>query len=212
MASNPSRAVATTWNSPVSAPAPPRTSTSTRRISALSSATTTLGLEERLDDGFTGAHRADFHPAVLHVEAYAAPALAADRFTNDRDLGRPERTAGGEDVALAHLNRARGDELAEHAGAAGELGDEAPRVGPQRLETLDEERDGGVGKLRPVGAVARETGGRQQHVRHRAGTGLRIVQHDRDAGAEPERDDHAVPALGRPVSHFDDDFLHVGFV
>ncbi|PYP09326.1 MAG: hypothetical protein DMD59_09275 [Gemmatimonadetes bacterium] len=64
-----------------------------------------------------------------------------------------------------------------------------------------------------VGDIARERGGREQHVRHGARAGLRIVQHDRDAGAESEGDQDAIATLGRPIGDFDDDFLHTdGFV
>src|SRR5256714_14957692 len=137
----PSRAVATTRNSPSSASPPPSTSTRTRRINALSSATRTVG---RLsDDGDIGSDRADFHAAVLEMKAHATPAVSTDGLARDGDRGGPQRAATGEDVALAHLNRARRDELAEHAGASRELGDEAPGVGGERLESLDEEPDGG---------------------------------------------------------------------
>src|SRR2546423_10688807 len=127
MASSPSPAVATTRNSPVSASPPPSTSTSTRRISALSSATTTVGL----DGGFTGAHGPDFHAAVLDVKPDAAAALASDRLAQDGDGSDAQRGARGQHVPLAHLNRALRDQLAEHTGTAGQFGDEAPGAGAQ---------------------------------------------------------------------------------
>src|SRR6266542_1359672 len=186
MASNPSRAVATTRNAPLSASPPPRTSTSTRRIRALSSATTTVGRAS--DDVGMLPHGADFHAPVGDVKAHAAAALTAHRFPNDGDLRRAQRTARRQKVALAHLDRAGCDELAEHAGTAGELGDQAPRIGAQGLETLDQQRHGGLGKLGSVGDVARQADRGQEDVGHRAGFRLRIVHHDRDAGTEPAGD------------------------
>ena len=90
----------------------------------------------------------------------------------------------------------------------------SPRIGAQCLEAFDQQRHGRVRELGLVRDVARETGGWQQHVRHGAGFCLRIVQHDRDAGAESQRDQHPVAALGGPIGDLDDDLLHgaAGFV
>src|SRR5256885_889676 len=192
----PSRAVATTRNSPSSASPPPSPSTRTRRINALSSATTTVG---RLsDDGDIGSDRADFHAAVLEMKAHAPPAVSADGLARDRDRGGPQRAATGEDVALATLNHSQRDELAEHAGASRELGDEAPGIRAERLQSLDEERNGGVGKLGFVRGVAREADRWQQHVRHAAGSDLGIVEHDRHTGAQTQRDDDGIAAIHGP--------------
>src|SRR5258705_12662854 len=90
IASRPSRAVATTRNSA------PRTSTSTRRISALSSATTTLGRPDASDDVGIDSHRPDLYPAVFHVKPHAAAAVAAHGLTNDRDGRGAERGARGQ--------------------------------------------------------------------------------------------------------------------
>src|SRR6266487_4608633 len=103
MASNPSRAVATTRNSPVSASPPPRTSTSTRRIRALSSATTTVGRTS--DDVGMLPHGADFQAAVFDVKAHAAAALSAHRFPNDGDLRRAQRAARRQDIAQIPIIR-----------------------------------------------------------------------------------------------------------
>src|SRR5256885_4703315 len=145
MASSPSRAVATTRNSPSPASPPPSTSTRTRRMSALSAATTTVGRDS--DDLGIASHRADFHAAVFDVKAYAAATLAADRFPKDGNVGGAQRAARREHVALPHLNRSRRHQLAEHARPPGKLGDEAPGIGPKHFEPLDQQRDGGIGKL-----------------------------------------------------------------
>src|SRR2546423_8705708 len=201
----PSRAVATTRNSPSPASPPPSTSPRTRRIKALSSATTTVG---RLsDDGDIGCERADFHATVLEMKARATRAVSAGGLARDGDRGGPQRAATGEDVALAHLNRARRDELAEHAGASRELGDEAPGIGAERLESLDEERNGGVGELGFVRGVARQADRWQQHVRHAAGADLGIVEHDRHTPAETQRDDDGIAASHGPVGDPDNGLL-----
>jgi hypothetical protein len=167
----------------------------------------------RPSDGFCiGSHRTDLDPAVLHVEAHTAAALAAHRLAHDRDRGGAERIARRDDVAFAHLDRARRHQLAEHAGTTGELGDEAPGLGPEGLETVDQQGHGGLRELGQLGGVVGETAGGQQNVRHRAGLLLGIVQHDGDAGPQSERDDDPVPALGGPVGHLHDDLFHAGFL
>src|SRR4029077_5195814 len=139
-ASKPSRAVATTRNSPAPAmpSAPPNTSESTRRISALSSTTRTLG--RRSENDGIGAHRPDFHPAVRHVEAHGASRAATHGFAHDRDPDAAQYLARGGDVALTHLHGARGHELGEHARPPRQLGDEATRLGAERGELLHQER------------------------------------------------------------------------
>src|SRR4029077_17067769 len=121
-ASKPSRAVATTRNSPAPAmpSAPPSTSLSTRRSSALSSTTRTLG--RRSENDGIGTHRPHFHPAVRHVEPHRASGAAAHGLPPHGDPGEAQHLARGGDVALAHLHRARGHELSEHARPARQLG------------------------------------------------------------------------------------------
>src|SRR5216683_3576386 len=121
-ASKPSRAVATTRNSPAPAipSAPARTSLRTRRISALSSTTRTLG--RRSEDDGIGTHRPDFHPAVRHEEPHRASRAAPHGFPHDGDPRAAQHLARGGDIALAHLYRARGHELGEHARPARQLG------------------------------------------------------------------------------------------
>src|SRR5213595_4183234 len=100
-ASKPSRAVATIRNSP--AASLPSTSHSTRRISALSSTTSTLG--RRSDDDGIGPHRADLDAPVGDVKPDRPALVAAHGLTRDGDGGDAERVARRDDVALAHLNR-----------------------------------------------------------------------------------------------------------
>src|SRR5207245_1458842 len=203
-ASNPSRAVAITSN-------PRSTSLSTRRIRALSSTTRTRGVEPpRSDDDGIAPHGPDLDVAVDHVEADGAARAAAHGLARQRDGGGAQGVARGDDVALAHLHAARRHQLGEHARPARELRDEAPGVGPERPQPLDEERHRSVGKLRGIGGVVREAARRQQDVGHPPGAGGRVVQHDGDAGPEPERDDDRIAALRGPLRHLYDGLLRGG--
>src|SRR5256712_2753085 len=203
-ASNPSRAVAITSN-------PRSTSLSTRRIRALSSTTRTRGVEpRRSDDDGIAPHGPDLDVAVDYVEADGAARAAAHGLARQRDGGGAQGVARGDDVALAHLHAARRHQLGEHARPARELRDEAPGVGPERPQPLDEERHRSVGKLRGTGGVVREAARRQQDVGHPPGAGGRVVQHDGDAGPEPERDDDRIAALRGPLRHLYDGLLRGG--
>src|SRR2546425_1022696 len=53
--------------------------------------------------------------------------------------------------------------------------DQAPGIGAQRLEPVDQERHSGLGELRRVGHVAREALGGEEDVRH--GAGARSEEH-----------------------------------
>src|SRR6266581_7361199 len=131
-ASKPSRAVATTRNSPATPAAPPSTSLNTRRISALSSTTRTLG--RRSDDDGIGAHRPDLDASVGHMEPHRPPRPPAHRLARHGDPRPPQSLARRHDVALAHLDRAPRHELREHTGAPGEFGDEGPGLGASGRE------------------------------------------------------------------------------
>src|SRR3954471_5749164 len=77
-ASMPSRAVATTRNSPE----PSSTSVSSRRKNGLSSTTSTRLGSELLD---TMSHGNHFHLAVVHPQAHRTPEVPADRFADQAD-------------------------------------------------------------------------------------------------------------------------------
>src|SRR2546428_13813707 len=100
-ASKPSRAVATIRNSPVASL--PSTSHSTRRISALSSTTSTLG--RRSDDDGIAPHRADLAAPVGHLEPDRAGLVAPDGPALDGDPGGANRVPGHDHVRLPPLNR-----------------------------------------------------------------------------------------------------------
>src|SRR5690348_1766112 len=135
-ASKPSRAVATTWNSPAPAmpSAAPSTSLSTRRMSALSSTTRTLG--RRSDDEDMRPDRTDLRPAVRHPEPHRAPRRAAHGLGHDGNPGPAQHVARRDDVALPHLHRPRRHELREHARAARELREQTARLAAERREPL----------------------------------------------------------------------------
>src|SRR2546425_6114406 len=103
-ASSPSRAVATTRNSP-SPPAPPSTSLRTRRSSALSSTTRTLG--RRSDDDGIGAYRPDLDASVGHVEPHRPPPPPPHPPARHRGPRPPPSLPRPPDVALAPLGRGR---------------------------------------------------------------------------------------------------------
>src|SRR5207237_1151244 len=178
IASTPSRAVATTLNSP------PSTSTSTRRIRALSSATRTVGAL-RSDDVGIRSHGPNLDASVLHVKTHRSAALAAHRLAENGNLRRAQRVSRRQHIAFPHLNRSRRNQLAEHAGATRELGDQPTWIGAQLFQAGDEHRYSGVGKLCRITRIAGQTRGWQQHVGHRA-----------------------VAALRRPRRNLDDDFFH----
>src|SRR5437899_4190150 len=118
-------------------------------MSALSSASTTVGRYEldRSDDVDIRPHRPDLHAAVLEMEPDAAATLAADGLPDDRDGCRPQRIAAGQDVAFSHLDGAGCDELAEHARAYRQFGDDVARVRTQPGEAHVEHRDRGTCSL-----------------------------------------------------------------
>src|SRR5260370_10179262 len=199
-ASRPSRAVATTRNSPAPpAPPSPSTSLSTRRIRALSSTTSTLG--RRSDEDGISAHRSDFGPPVGDVEAYRASRPAADGGAFNGDTGVAQGVAHGQDVAFPHLHGAGGHELREHTGAARELGDEAARVGAELGESRHEQRHRRFGELGGVRGVARQAAGGEEDVSHRSPAHLGVVQHDGHAGPQSQRDQARFASFGGPLPH-----------
>src|SRR5512146_217201 len=114
-ASCPSRAVATTRNSPEAS----MISVSTRRKRALSSTTRTDGSSER---SVTIDQRPDRDRPVGHPEAHRAAGGAAGGLGHDRDAEGRQRLPAGDDVALAHLHGAHRRQVGEHAGAADQPG------------------------------------------------------------------------------------------
>src|SRR6185503_14085523 len=120
-ASCPLRAVPTTRNSPE----PSMISPMTRRMNALSSTTSTVG--GPLEDTISLLERPHLDTAVAQVEIHAATVVETRVFGDDRDPRVGERLAGRGDVALADVDPGAVHELAEHAGATGDLGAQARR-------------------------------------------------------------------------------------
>src|SRR5918998_6371852 len=119
-ASMPLRAVPTTRNSSLD-------STSSRtslRMNALSSTTSTVWrpLEVILPPA-QGAHA---EAARRDVEIHAPPEVPADVLGHEGKVRLGERLPRRRGVSLAHVPASRGQERAEHARAADELGDDAP--------------------------------------------------------------------------------------
>src|SRR5689334_2994094 len=100
-ASRPLRAVPTTRNSPLV----DRTSLTSFRMNALSSTTRTV---RWLEDTLSHLERLHHHASVAHVEVDAAPVLAAGVRRHERYFRESEHALRGFDVALAHVDAARG--------------------------------------------------------------------------------------------------------
>src|SRR6476469_9903781 len=108
---------------------PSMISVTTLRMNALSSTTRTVCRLEGSVTGLQGSHQ---HPPVVEMKIDAAAIVAADVLRGEGDPRFAQRLAGGEDVALSHVDPPRGKERAEHARAPGDL----RRVGAARAELL----------------------------------------------------------------------------
>src|SRR5688572_7944088 len=141
-ASSPLRAVPTTRNSPLVA----SISLTNRRMNALSS---TIRTVRWLEDTLPHLERLHDHATVRQVEVNAAPVLAARVRRDQWDLRQTQDSLRGLDVALAHVDAARGQQRREHAGAAHDLRDwPPPRSALAHL--LHQHRNGRRRKLRAV--------------------------------------------------------------
>src|SRR4051812_16346240 len=104
----PSRAVATTRNSPE----PSSTSVSSRRKNGLSSTTSTRLGSELLD---TMSHGNHFHLAVVHPQAHRTPEVPADRFADQADPVGAEHLPCRDQVPFAHLDGSGRRQSGKHA-------------------------------------------------------------------------------------------------
>src|SRR5579883_1036714 len=206
-ASRPSRAVPTTRNS---SGTDITMSLTTRRMKALSSTTSTVRGARRRPPGSENvlAIRQGFDddPTVGDVQKDAAAVAAADVLRDDRNPGLGQRAPRRLDVAESHVDPAGGEQGAEHAGPAGELGRERP-LGAELLHLLEQQRHGSRRELRAIAAVTRHALARQQHVRQPAHARPRVVEGDRDTGAEPQRRDDGRAAGDRVVRDPDADLV-----
>src|SRR3954467_14066333 len=98
-ASMPSRAVATTRNSPE----PSTTSVSSRRKNGLSSTTSTRLGSELLN---TTRHRDHFDFAVVDAQPHGTAEIAAHCLGYERNTMLPEYLSSGDQIPLTHLDRA----------------------------------------------------------------------------------------------------------
>src|SRR5690242_13678181 len=142
-ASSPSLATPTTRNSPEAS----MISDSTRRKSALSSTTRTVGSSEGT---FTGRQGPDEERAVHGLQADGAPGGAAGVLGGDLDPLLLEHLARRHHVPLPHLHRPRGAQVPEHRRPAHEPRGEAGLLGPEPFHLLHQERDR---RLRELGRV-----------------------------------------------------------
>src|SRR5512142_2388624 len=97
-------------------------------MNALSSTTRT---RKRSEDTRSPAERAYLDAAVVEKEEDAAAVVAAGVVGDDGNSRHLERATHGLHVALADVHAARPHEIAEHAGAAGDLGAHATDLGAE---------------------------------------------------------------------------------
>src|SRR3954471_16806028 len=132
-ASMPSRAVATTRNSPD----PSTTSVSSRRKNGLSSTTSTRLGSEALD---TTRHRDHFDRPVAHGQSYGTAEVPAHRLGDERDIVLAEHLPGCDQIPLTHLDGAGGRERCKHAGPSGQSGGDPARLGSVGYHQLEKTR------------------------------------------------------------------------
>src|SRR3954447_22089020 len=143
-ASMPSRAVATTRNSPD----PSTSSVSSRRKNGLSSTTSTRLGSELLD---TTRHCDHLDHPVTHAQSDGAAEITAHCFSHERDAVLAEHLPGCNQIPLTHLYGAWGRERREHTGAPSESGGDPARLGPvghHQLEKARHRRLGELGRIR----------------------------------------------------------------
>src|SRR3954469_15284221 len=132
-ASMPSRAVATTQNSPD----PSTTSVSMRRKKALSSTTSTRPGLEVLD---AMSNRADFHRAVAHPHPNGAAKVSSHGLRHQGNAMRLQGVPSGEQVPLSHLDGSRRGQRGEHAGTSCESAGDPPGAGTVGVHQLEQPR------------------------------------------------------------------------
>src|SRR5690349_19519903 len=132
----------------------------------------------------------DFDPSVVEMEVHAPPMIAADVLGDDADLVPLQRLPRGRDVAIADVDAAARQEVGEHTRAADELGAYARRVGAETGHLGEEERHGRRRELRRVRAVARHRLVGEECVGESTDTRHAVVERDRDARAEADRDEY----------------------
>src|SRR4051812_36758844 len=120
-ASCPLRAVPTTRNSPDRSMISPMT----RRMKALSSTTSTVA--GPLEDTVALLERPHLDAAVAQVEIHAASVIETRVLGHEGNSRRREGFPRRDDVALSNVDPGAVHELAEHAGATGDLRADARR-------------------------------------------------------------------------------------
>src|SRR5512133_3092841 len=125
-------------------------SATTRRMNAESSTTSTVWTRAPPADGseseVTAAERPHQHAPLPDVVEHAPSVVAAHVLADDADLRLLEHAPRRVDVALAHVDPARGQELAEHARAAGKSRRQPSRPGApaEPLQLLEHQRQDGL--------------------------------------------------------------------
>src|SRR5689334_1093443 len=184
-----------------------------RRMNALSSTTSTARFDgsravppaTASEDTVALLEGPDFHASVVEMEVHASPVIAADVFGDDADLVALERLPRGGDIAIADVDAATRQEVREHTRAADELGAHPRRVGAETGHLGEKKGDGRRGELRRIRPVARHRFVGEQRVGESTDTRYAVVERDRDARAETDRDEYLVIAADGALRHLDAD-------
>src|SRR5689334_2772222 len=122
------------------------------------------------EDTIALLERADLDTPVVEMEVDAPAVIAAD-------------------VLGADVDPAGGQEVREHARAAGELGADAFDIGTEPGHLGKQERHRRRRELRRVRAIARHRLVGEQDVRETADARRAVIERDRHARPEPDRDE-----------------------
>src|SRR5215218_1400349 len=184
-ASMPSRAVATTRNSPD----PSTTSVSRRRKNGLSSTTSTLRGSKVLD---AMRHRAHLYATIADSQPDRTSEVSSYCFPHKGYTVGIQHLASSNQVTLSHLNRAGWRKCGKHAGAAREAGGDSLRLRAFRHHQLDEAGNRCLRELGDVAVQPTQSGSRQEYMRHPSHPCFCIVEHDGNAAAQAHSDQGVV--------------------
>src|SRR5918995_824852 len=173
-ASMPSRAVATTWNSPE----PSSTSVRSRRKKGLSSTTRTRLGSEMLD---TVRHRNHFYSAIGDVEANGTPEITTHRLSDQWYGVTVQHLSGGHQITLSHADRAGRRKGSEHARTPGQPCRDTPHLRSSPHHQLEQTGHCGLRELGRVGIHASQRRRRQENVSQPSNARGGVVKHDSNA-------------------------------
>jgi hypothetical protein len=151
----------------------------------------------------TVEYRADFHSTIPDVKPDGAAEVTPNRFADQRNTAGTECLPRGNQVAFSHLHGARRSEAGKHAGAPGQARGDAILPGSCGCHELEQVRHGRLRELRGISVKAGQSRRRQEYVRHPTHLGFCVVQQDRYAAAQPNRDQDIIGRSGPKLGHPD---------